>query len=90
MATYMKMLIGFGGGLLIGTLCLLQVLSVLSWMPGRMFTALHMPAILLAGLVAHGESAWDAFPYAVVLQWVLLGGLVGGILHLTLRSKGTP
>jgi len=85
----MKLLIGSGVGLVFGVLCLLQVVGLLSWMPIQLFTALHTPAMFLAGLVVHGERGWNLIPYTVVVQWVLLGAVVGGVFQLLARSKGS-
>jgi len=83
----LRMLVCIGISLIIGVLCLLQVVSDLNWMPADVFRILHMPAISLAGLLVHGETAWDVLPYTVVLQWVVLGILAGSVSLVCKRKR---
>ena len=76
-----------GIGLLFGLLCLIQTLGVLTWMPPDIFRVLHSPATFLSLLLVPGEGAWDVIPYAVVLQWVVVGGAIGVLLHLWIRPR---
>jgi hypothetical protein len=80
-------LIASGMGLLLGLLCLVQVLGVFTWIPAGLFRGVHAPATFVSGLFVHGEGAWSVIPVAVVLQWVFLGAIIGLILHLAKGPK---
>lgn len=75
------MLITSGAGLLFGLLCLVQVLGVFTWMPASVFRGMHVPATFVSGLLVHGERAWSLIPVAVVLQWVVVGAVIGLFFH---------
>lgn len=83
----MRLLLGIGGGLVVGLLALVQVLGWLQWCPTSTFMAIHAPALIVAEFVAHGEAAWNVIPFTVVAQWLLVGAVVGLILHLKHVSK---
>lgn len=82
----MRILIGTAIGLVIGAAFLLNVLGWVSWCPSGVFMVLHYPTVLLAGAVFPGEAGfWDSLPF-VTLQWPVLGGLVGVVLHLSHKA----
>lgn len=83
----MRILIGTGGGFLVGLLALIQFMGWFQFCPSDAFRAVHAPAVLLAGWVVHGEARWDVIPFTMVVQWLIIGALVGVVFHLVYVSK---
>jgi hypothetical protein len=83
----MRILIGTGIGFVIGLLALIQFMGWFQFCPGDAFMTVHTPAVFLAGLVVHGEAGWDVIPFTMVVQWLIIGALVGVVIHLRYVSK---
>jgi hypothetical protein len=83
----MRILTGIGGGLVAGILVLVQFLGWCQWCPAGAFMTAHAPALILADLIAHGEAGWSVIPFTMVAQWLLIGAVVGLVLHLRYVSK---
>ena len=85
----MRILISIAVGLGIEVLFLVDVLGWISWCPNRVLGFLHYPSILVEGaLFARGSIFWGSLPFAT-LQWPVIGGLVGLVLHL-MRKQANP
>ncbi len=90
----MRKLIWPGIGLIVGAAFAAQQFGgfwdwVPEWLP---YGPLHLPAIWLTGLgaklgLARGDAVFGLFLPAIVLQWVLLGTVVGLTIHLLHRRK---
>ena len=79
-------LVGLGIGLAVGLLFLIQFLGWVNWFPGEILMALHMPVILIGNWLL-GD---DPFLAGVILQWLLLGGIGGVVVHDIRRSSKGP
>ena len=77
----MRILIGIGGGLAVGLLFLVQFLGWCDWFPSSAFMTIHAPALILTNLIVHGEAGWSVIPFMMVTQWMIVGALVGLVLH---------
>ena len=78
---------GLGVGLLLAAPLYTQSIwlwfrSLPKWMTST-YSILHVPAGVFAmiwarlGLPPHGDASFSLYTYGVVLQWLLIGGLVG-------------
>ena len=87
----MRVLIGIGGGLAVGLLFLIQALGIAHWCPPWLFTILHFPSAILVSALSQGEFVLGSplSPYAVVMQWTILGALVGVGLRLKQRPPAS-
>jgi len=85
----MRIVIGIGGGVVVGLLFLLQSLGLAHWCPPGLFMILHFPSRILVFTLSQGDIdlGKPPSPYLVVLQWIFLGALVGGLLQLQRRPK---
>jgi hypothetical protein len=82
----MRIFISSAVGLGIGAFFLVNVLGWVAWCPSGVFMVLHYPFMLLACAVFPGESGfWDSLPF-LTLQWPMVGGLVGLVLHIWHKS----
>jgi hypothetical protein len=88
---YLRVLIGIGGGVAVGLLFLVQTLGIAYWCPAVVFTILHFPLSVLVLALSQGEFVLGKTPspYGVVVQWTLLGALLGVLLHRKQRSKAS-
>ena len=82
----MRILIGITVGLGIGVLFLVDVLGWISWCPGGVFVFLHNPSLLLEDALFHPGSVFWGSLLLATLQWPIIGGLVGLLLHLMHKS----
>jgi hypothetical protein len=59
----------------------------------RFYEILHFPAVTLVyawwfvSRPSEGMVAWAAFPYAIIIQWLAVGVIVGALLQFRFRSR---
>ncbi len=92
----MRKLVWPGIGLVVGLAFAAPALGEFwEWVPdwgSEAYGILHIPAFFLTGLggrlgLARGDAVTGLFPYAIMIQWVLLGIVAGLIVHFARLRK---
>jgi hypothetical protein len=83
----MRILISIGCGFAVAVLMIVQFVGIWEWCPSSIFRSIHAPAAAVAGLFAKGEAGWSVIPFTIAAQWLLVGAVVGLVLHLKCASK---